>query len=190
MNNNKKIHIKNLILLIVILVLLAGGISLTMSRYISQSSSNLNADVAFYVVKESFQTGNIFIENIYPSSSKYSYQVSVTNTDGTHTAETSIEYTFDLEITTNLPLSFSVYKNGSSTPLTSSSDISNQIVLDASGQTYLRKIQIKGDFTYGVTKTDTYRIEVTFPETYAEYEEFEGMVDNINIKLDAKQKIS
>ena len=191
MNINRKIHVKNLIVLIVIIILIIVGISITMSRYKSQSESTLNADVAFYVVKDGYQTGNIFLENLYPRDEAYNYQFTIANTDGTHTAETSIDYTVDLEITTNLPLTFKIYKNGSTTPLTSSSDISNQIVLDATNETYIRKIQIKsGSFTHGTTKTDTYKVEVIFPTSYSEYEEFEGMIDNINIKLDAKQKIS
>ena len=185
--NNKKIHIKNLIVLIIVIILIAVGISITMSRYKSESESTLSADVAFYVVKDGYQTGNIFLENVYPRDEVYTYQFTVANFEGSNTAETSIDYTVDLDITTNLPLTYKIYRG--STQLTSSSDVSNQVVLDDTGATYMRKIQIKGNFAHGVKKTDTYKIEVTFPKSYAENEEFEGMIDNINIKLDAKQKI-
>ena len=193
MNKNRKIHIKSLIVLLIIIVLIGVGIAITMSRYQSGAETVLDVNIAFYTVKDTYQEGDIFLENLYPRAAPYNYAFSVTNTDGTNTAETSIEYTVELEVTTNLPLQFSIYKkvnNGSEVELTSSDDIENYVTLDAAGDSYVRKIKIKtGNFTYGQTQTDTYRIAVVFPQEYAEYEEYEGMIDNINIKLDAKQKI-
>jgi len=196
MNNNKKINIKNLIVLIIIIVLLVVGISITMSRYMSDAQTVLDVDVAFYVVKDNYvQEGNIFLNNLYPrpSTEPFNYVFTVANTDGTNTAETNIEYTVELEITTNLPLQFSIYKKeneGSEAKLTSADDIANYVELDDAGDSYVRKIIIKsGNFTFEETQTDTYRIEVVFPEEYAEYEEYEGMIDNVNLRLEAKQKI-
>lgn len=142
MNNNKKIYIRNLIVIIVIIVLIAVGIGITMSRYKSGGQSTLNADIAFYVVKEQFQTGNIFLKDLVPSDTAFNYTFTVTNTDGaSKVAETSIEYTVELEVTTNLPLEFTIYRDNSK--LTSSSDIENKVELDATGESYVRKIKIK-----------------------------------------------
>ncbi len=194
MSNNKKIHIRNLIVVIVIIVLIVVGIAITMSRYMSGGQSTLNADIAFYVVKEEFQVGNIFLTDLYPSNTTFDYTFTVTNAvtnpDGSvNTAETSIDYVVELEATTNLPLEFSVYRNG--TKLTGSSNIENTVVLDETGESYIRKIKVKkGSFTYNEQKTDTYKVAVKFPIQYAEYEEYEGMIDNINIKIDSKQKIN
>ena len=60
MRNNKKISYRNLIILIVAIVLLIiVGIAITMARYTSTGSTDIEADIAFYVVEEGFQTGNI-----------------------------------------------------------------------------------------------------------------------------------
>lgn len=195
MSNNKKIHVKNLIVFIIILILIVVGIATTMSRYKSSGETTLSAEVAFYIVEDEYQSdqegleANIFLKDLYPREETFDYQVTVANTDGTNTAETAIEYTLEMEITTNLPLQFHIYKDGNE--LTNEDDIENKIVLDSTGQTYIRKITIKkGSFNYNESKTDTYKIAVEFPVKYAENEEFESMIDNINIKIDTKQKIS
>ena len=192
MGNNKKIHIKNLIVLIIIVILLIIGITITMSRYGSTGKTTLSADIAFFVLEDWYQSddlvANIFLENLYPREETFDYLFTVANTDGTKTAETAIKYTVEMEVTTNLPLEFEIYKDG--TKLINAEDIENEIVLDSTRETYIRKITIKsGSFNYNVAKTDTYKIAVEFPIEYATNEEFENMIDNINIKLDTGQKL-
>lgn len=190
MQKNKKISYSNLIILIVaIILLIIIGIAITMARYRATGNTEVSAEVAFFVVEEGLQTGNIMIANIYPREQAFEYNFTVSNTDGTKIAETSIEYEMELRITTNLPLEIDIYKDGSK--LTNANDIENNIVLDESGQCYIRKIKIKkGEFTFNQEKTDTYKISVKFPTQYSTNEEYEGMIDHVSIVLDAKQKIS
>lgn len=190
MEKKQKISYRNLIILIVaIILLIIIGITITMARYRSTGTSDIVSEVAFFVVEEGFQEGNIMLTGLYPSEDPFEYQFTVANTDGTKVAETSIEYTIELEITTNLPLEIEIYKDGGK--LTSSDDIENNIVLDESNQCYIRRIKIKdGNFTFNQAKTDTYKLSATFPIEYSDTEEFEGMIDNVAIVLDAKQKIN
>lgn len=187
MNQNKKeIHI-NLIVLIVVIVLIIVGIRITMARYASQGQTTTTTDVAFYILKDSYQEGSLVLDELSPSNDTYDYQFTVANFEGNKVAETSIDYEVELDVTTNLPLEFKVYKNN--TLLTSTTDREIKVQLDDSRQSYIRKIIIKkGTFKYNEKTTDTYKLEVTFPLSYNQYEEFEGMIDNINIKVDAKQK--
>lgn len=187
---NKKLSYHNLIILIVIIILLIIiGIAITMSRYRSTGSSEVIAEVAFFVVEEGVQAGNIMLEGLYPREDPFEYEFTIANTNGTNVAETSIDYTIDLEITTNLPLEIEIYKNEEK--LTNTNEIENNIVLDESGQNYVRWIKIKnGSFTYSQSQIDTYKLSATFPAEYSNTEEFEGMIDNVAIELDAKQKIN
>lgn len=190
MGKNRKTLYRNLIILIVaIILLIIIGIAITMARYRSTGNTEVSAEVAFFVVEEGLQTGNIMLDNLYPREQAFEYDFTVSNTDGTKIAETSIEYEMELRITTNLPLEIDIYKDGSK--LTNANDIENNIVLDESGQCYIRKIKIKkGEFTFNQEKTDTYKISVKFPTQYSTNEEYEGMIDHVSIALDAKQKIS
>lgn len=190
MEKNKKISYRNLIILIVaIILLIIIGIAVTMARYKSTGTTGANAEVAFFVVKEGFQTGNIVLDNLYPREEAFEYEFTISNTDGTNVAETSIDYNIELRFTTNLPLEIEIYKNNSK--LTNASDIENNIVLDESGQCYIRKIKINnGSFIFNENKTDTYKISAKFLSKYNENEEFEGMIDHVSIAVDAKQKIN
>lgn len=190
MEKNKKISYRNLIILIVVIVLLIIiGITITMARYKSTGSSDITAEIAFFVVEEGFQEGNIMLSGLYPREDPFEYEFTVANTDGIKTSEVSIDYNVELEITTNLPLEIEIYKN--ETELTSSTDIENSIMLDESGQCYIRRIKIKrGSFIFNQAKTDIYKLSAVFPETYRDIEEFEGMIDNVAIVVEAKQKIN
>ena len=191
MRNNKKISYRNLIILIVAIVLLIiVGIAITMARYTSTGSTDIEADIAFYVVEEGFQTGNILLSNLYPREESFEYTFTIANTDGSNVAETSIDYEAYLTFTTNLPLEVEVYKNGSANPLTAEEDIENNIVLDQSAQCYIRKIKLKkGAFTYSQAKTDSYKLKVTFPIVFIVNQAYEGVIDNVAISINAQQKI-
>lgn len=188
MNKNKKNSRYNLIILIVfVIILIVIGISITMARYKSTGSSSISSDIAFWVFEEGFQTGSIMLTDLYPRNEAFEYTFSVSNTKGTKVAETSLEYTMYLTTTTNLPLEYEIYKDNQKLV---GDDIENNIVLDESGQCYVRKIKINnGEFSFDQTKTDNYKLLVTFPSKYSSTEEFEGMIDNIDIAVDAKQKI-
>lgn len=192
----KKISYRNLIILIVaIILLIILGISITMARYRSTGTTSIVAEVAFYVIEEGIQTGNIMFSNLYPRETPFEYEFTVSNTNGADISEVSLDYNLDLAITTNLPLNVKIYKktSGSDTysELTDSSQIEHNIVLDESGQCYIRKIKLKnGAFTFNQSQTDTYKISAEFPIEYNEIEAYEGVIDNASILLEATQKIN
>ena len=198
MEKKQKISYRNLIILIVaIILLIIIGITITMARYKSTGSSTAMAEVAFFVVEEGFQEGNIMLEGLYPREDPFEYEFTIANKDGTITAETSIDYTIEMVITTNLPLDIKMYRKtsngGNYSELEDEDIIENQIEVREIGDTwttYVRKIKIKdGNFKFNQSQTDTYKLSATFPIEYNDIEEFEGMIDNVAIKIDAKQKI-
>ena len=189
MRAKPRISQRNLIILIIaIILLIIIGITITMARYRSTGIVGANAEIAFYVVKEGHQEGNIMLSGLYPSTTPFEYEFTVANFDGSNVAETTLDYTLELKMTTNLPLEVKVFKNGNE--LTNTADIENNIVLDESGQNYIRKINIKtGRFIFNESKTDTYKISATFPIGYSANEEYQNIIDHVAVLLDAKQKI-
>ena len=198
MKKDKKISYRNLIILIVVIILLIIiGITITMARYRSTGTSDVMAEIAFFVVEEGFQSGNIMLEGLYPREEPFEYEFTIANTDGTTTAETSIDYTIEMVITTNLPLEIKMYRKtsngGNYSELDDEDIIENKIEVREVGDTwttYVRKIKIKdGNFKFSQAQTDTYKLSAIFPIEYIETEEFEGMIENVAITVDAKQKI-
>lgn len=186
---NIKISYRNLIILIIaIIMLIAIGIAITMARYRSTGSAEINAEVAFYVLNEGYQEGNIMLSGLYPREAPFEYEFTVSNNDGTNISETTLDYNIELKMTTNLPLEIDIYKNG--TKLTEASAIENSIVLDQSGQCYIRKINIKkGSLTFNQNQTDTYKVSARFPESYKNNSEYQSIIDHVSIVLDAQQRI-
>ena len=192
----KKSSYRNLIVLIIAIVLLITiGIAITMARYRSKGHTALSAEVAFYVIEEGYMTGNIMLSGLYPREEVFEYDFTVANTDGTNTAEVTMNYNMDITITTNLPLNIEIHKKeeGSETysKITDANILENEIVLDESNQCYVRKIKIKNQLlTYNVTQIDQYKLVAEFPIEYNEVEEYEGVIDNASILLEATQKIN
>ena len=189
MKKNKKISYRNLIILIIaIILLIIIGIAITMARYKSVGNTEIEAEIAFFVIEEGYQAGNIMLAGLYPRQDPFEYTFTVANTDGTNVSEVSLDYTVEIKMTTNLPLEIEIYKDG--TKLEGTDIITNSIELDESNQCYIRKINIKnGSFRFNQSKTDTYKISAVFPETYKSNSAYESVIDHVSIVVDAKQKI-
>lgn len=185
---NKKRSAKyiKMLILIGIIILLIFAIQKILGRYRSKGESSVNAEIAFYAVKDTYQTGNIFLNHLYPRENPYTYTFTVSNIEEEHVAEVKISYEIFMNITTNLPLEFKIYKND--TLLTNEEEISHILELDEENENYIRKINIKnGILNHSEIQTDTYKIEVLFPQKYNQNEEFEGVIDNIDIEFNSKQ---
>ena len=189
MRINNKISYRNLIILtIAIVLLIVIGIAVTMARYKSEGTASIDAEVAFFVLEEGHHEGNIMLSGLYPREDAFEYNFTIANTDGTLIAETSLDYTIELKMTTNLPLEVEILKDDEK--MENTEEITNSIVLDESGQNYIRKINIKkGNFTYAQSKTDKYTLSAKFPTTYKATEEYQNMLEHVSIVVDVKQKI-
>ena len=104
-----------------------------------------------------------------------------------------MEYEIQLETTTNLPLDFEIEKktgNGDFNKLVEGTDINSKLTLDSTGVNYIKRINIlNGNFNYNEEEIDTYKINVRFPLKYVDQPEFEDLIENIKVIVDAHQKI-
>lgn len=185
-----KVVIKLLILLLS-LILMIKVIRITLSKYETISTSTANIDVAFYVVREDYQTMTLNLGTILPQDNPYVYTFSVSNKDqNNNIAETNIEYDLQIKTTTNLPQTYELYMNESYTNENSTNIItSNEIVADTDG-TYFRTINTNTEnFVFTEAKTNVYQLVVYLPSIYNSIN-YQDIIENIEISISSRQVIN
>lgn len=191
MIDKKKLRKILLILLLIAIIIIAIiFIRNTLARYESDATSDKDVDVAFWTVDNSFKTDRMLIKDIYPSDSTFDYTFSVSNFEVTEDennvkkrAETDLEYELVLTTTTNLPLEYSILKNGSNCSKT------EEIYTDDDG-TYYKRIKLPTvRMNHGSDITDKYVLKVTFPKSNYTNTDYADLIEYIKIDLSAKQII-
>ena len=109
----KKNRIEKLVILTMVLVLLICVIPKTFSKYESDMSGVAEVETAFYVVATDYQYQTIALPTIVPTDEPYVYTFSVANNKDGKRLETRLEYNLSIRTTTNLPLTYELYKNDS-----------------------------------------------------------------------------
>lgn len=187
---NKKAVSKIFIIIILLSIIIFAIIQIrnTLARYESMATTERDVDVAFWIVDNSFKSQRLLLGNIFPSAMPFEYTFTVSNFNGTKSAETDLEYELEIITTTNLPLSYEISKNG--TPCT---NIIEELYSDED-DTFYRKIKLETDthnliMDEGTDTTDTFVIKVTFPESNSINLEYADLMEYINLNLNAKQII-
>lgn len=187
---DKKRLLKTLIilLLIAIIIFAINQIRKTLAKYQTEGDAQRDVDVAFWIVDNSFQTERILVEDIYPRQEpfEYTFTVSNFNQEG-QKAETDLEYDITITVSTYLPLSYEISKDG----VICTKD--DQLYTDTDN-TYYRKIQLlakDNDFSMdsNINETDTLVMKITFPEEYSSNSEYADLIEDIKIELSARQII-
>ena len=186
----KHFSFTKIIFILIILVLLILTLISTKARYESDSSGVGSVDAAFYVLNEDFQTMNINLASISPRAEPYIKTFTVSNNDGQHRTETSIQYNLKIVTTTNLQLKYELYLNQSYNAPGAVDIIagSQQTAADSDG-TYFNTITTPEE-TFGHTadETNTYNLVIYFPAQYASGN-YQDMIENISLTVDSKQVI-
>lgn len=183
-----KIYIKLVILFSCLLITLR-IFTLTLSKFESEAKSTTDIDIAFYLLKEDYQTMELSLENLYPSEKPYVYTFSISNADGEKRAEVDLTYDLVIKTTTNLPLTYELYMNelyddeNSNIALTR-----NEVDTDEDG-TYFRYLETANEtFEYVNIEKNVYQLVVYFPQEY-NTENYQDIIESIEINIDAKQVI-
>ena len=173
-----------IVLSIIAILLLFLVIKNSQARYTSSAESNVNFDLAYYLFKEESISQELRLDDILPRANPYIYTFYVANYNEDERTETTIDYDIEIKTTTNLPLQFSIHKQGETASVIDS-DVNEQ---DSYG-TYFRYITLEGDtFGFRQDEMNVYVIEVTFPETY-NMAQYEGIIEYVQITIDSKQKM-
>ena len=185
---DKKKIIKSLIIISLIIIIITVSIQIrkTLARYETTTSSEKDVDVAFWIVDNDFKSDRILIEDIYPSAVPYEYTFSVSNFSDTKNAETDLEYEILITTTTNLPLSYTITREGVTCTKTET--------LENINGTINRKILLETDannlfIEHENDTTDDFVLKVTFPQSYSANPEYADLMEDIKIDLTARQRI-
>ena len=183
-----KIYIKLVILFSCLLITLR-IFTLTLSKFESEAKSTTDIDIAFYLLKEDYQTMELSLENLYPSEKPYVYTFSISNADGEKRAEVDLTYDLAIKTTTNLPLTYELYMNESYDEENSIIALTrNEVDTDEDG-TYFRYLETENEtFEYVNIEKNVYQLVVYFPQEY-NTENYQDIVESIEINIDAKQVI-
>ena len=186
---NKKLRrlYAKLVILVLCFLIIARIFVLVLSKYESISNSYANVDIAFYLLKEDFQTMTLNLASILPQNNAYTFEFSIGNQVGEDIAEVDIEYELTLRTTTNLPLTYELYMNQSYTDQRATNIIKeNTVNLDEDG-TYFRTMTTdKITLKYTEGKTNLYQLVVYFPENYNQ-ENYQDIIELIEINVNGGQ---
>ena len=156
---DKKILRKNIIIIIMIVIISIMAFKLveTFARYSSNSNSEASVHVAFWFLgnsAEEQQEKRIILEKLQPSNEYQAYSFSISNNNGTKTAQTDIKYQIDIITTTNLPLNYYLYKRIDSSLAEGTTDI--YTYTDTDGNEYKYKKLSISQVTNADNKTGNY----------------------------------
>ena len=189
-SKNKKLLIAKLIILIICVILVARIFALVLSRYESNTNWNANVDIAFYLLKEDYKQMTLNLGTILPKNEKYVYTFSIGNEEGSKVAEVDLRYNLKIRTTTNLPLTYELYRDQDYDNPNSANIIrTNEVTKDEDGTSFRNIGTDEVLLRYKEPETNTYYLVVNFPENYNE-KTYQDIIEMIEISVDAKQVIN
>lgn len=183
--NKKKVFV--LVCIIISVICLFMSLRKTFSRYQSQATTETKVDVAFWLVSDTVQAQNVVLQDLEPGETK-DCTFSVSNYNGTIRTKTSIDYKIVVKTTTNLPLTYEVYKQTDlgeekCTP-------ENERLIQDDDGTYYKELTFSGfNLGYQSDETTTYKLKATFPAANNNAA-LADLVECVNLQINAEQKIS
>lgn len=184
-SKSKVLYVKAVILL-VCFILVIRIFTLALSKYESQVEANANVDIAFYLLKEDYQTMTLNLDSVLPQENKYVYYFSIGNQDGEKRAQIDLEYNLKIRTTTNLPITYNLYENASEGKINVIT--SNTVDKDEYG-TYFRNIQTAAvTLRYKTPETRYYQLEVSFPQNY-NTTNYQDIIELIEITVSSHQLV-
>ena len=185
-NKTKFLFFAKYIAIFLLLVLIINFMQITYSKYSSSAEGKAAANIAFFIVDVGTYENSISLSNLEPSDQDYIYTFNVNNFKNNKRTNVNLEYTIEFLTTTNLPLTYRIYRGDSTDNLITSSEFIQD------GDMYFNKLNtdIAGTFTYEQNQTETFTLVVNFPKTYNDKpDEYQSLIDSFIIKINAKQII-
>ncbi len=180
-SKKKKIFIISLVLIFAITLIV---LKQTGAIFQTTTESDVNLDIAFYCIKEDYQTMTLRLDDMIPRTAPYVYNFTISNNNGTKRTETQLEYDLTIRTTTNLPITFKLFDtNGTPVVLGMES-----ITEDDDGTYFRHIITPQREFGFVNNETNKYRIQIEFPEIYNS-EEYQDIIELVEINVDSKQKV-
>ena len=186
-NKKEKILYTKLVILILCFFIVLRIFVLVLSKYESIADSNANVDIAFYLLKEDYQTMTTNLAAIAPRDNAYVFNFSIGNQDGEKKAEVDLTYDLTIRTTTNLPLTYDLYMNQQYNDADATSIIKENVISQDEDLTYFRTITTEPvTLKYTTGTTNMYQLVVYFPKDYNK-ENYQDIIEALEITVDAKQ---
>ncbi len=186
-NRKRSIIIAKLLVNILFLILIFILLNRTFAKYKTEATSQAEIQAAFYLLNDEYQTAEVKLDSLEPRDDEYVYSFSVSNNKSNKRTETSLEYELKIVTTTNLPLSYKLYKNEDYK--TGTNIITSDTILPDEYGTFFRTICTEKEiFTYSENKTNIYTLVVKFPKEYNKTE-YQDIIEAIVIEIESKQLI-
>lgn len=186
-NRKRSIIIAKLLVNILFIILIFILLNRTFAKYKTEATSQAEIQAAFYLLNDEYQTAEVKLDSLEPRDDEYVYSFSVSNNKSNKRTETSLEYELKIVTTTNLPLSYKLYKNEDYK--TGTNIITSDTILPDEYGTFFRTICTEKEiFTYSENKTNIYTLVVKFPKEYNKTE-YQDIIEAIAIEIESKQLI-
>ncbi len=184
-NKTKFLFFFKYIAIFLLVVFIINIMEITYSKYSSSANGDAAANIAFFIVDVGTYENTISLNNLEPSNNDYIYKFTVNNFKNNKRTNVKLDYNLEFVTTTNLPLTYKIYKEGTNNIITS-----NEIIQD--GDMYFNKLNTNeaGSFSYEENQTEEYTLVVNFPITYNDKpDEYQGLIDSFMIKINATQRV-
>ncbi len=189
-NINKKKFKKTFFSSIVIflLTIIISSIGFTYARYESDTTLKLNPNIAFFIVEATNTTKSLELTKMVPSNDYYDYYFEVSNFNDTGKANVDLNYNIQLKMTTNLPLTYEIYKVEDNTM----ANINTVNISTNQDGMYFKEYVDTNDYFMAckTKKTDRFLLRVYFPLEYKNNPDYyESVIDLVEININATQVV-
>ncbi len=189
-NKEKLKYIVLLSVLTVFLIMFTLLTPTTKSKYATETNSNAQTQIAFYLLHEDYLTSNILLDEIAPRNEPYTYNFKIANNRDIKITETDLQYDLSIRTTTNLPLTYELYLNEVYTDNNAQNIITDENVVQDDDGTYFNIFSTDTEYFGHITKeTNEYQLVVYFPSINID-EIYQDIIESIEITVDSKQIIN
>ena len=167
---------------IVGILLLLLGMRVVFARFFTDGSGPAVGDIAFYIIHPTTESQTLKMFDVKPDGKDYIFNIDVSNFKDDNVSEVDLEYTLELETTTNIPVDYKIYLNDATV-----NDFQNkEIIQDEDGMYFFKFSTPKQRFEKEKEMTNHYQLIVNFPTNYNE-EVYQDLIDHVEVTITATQ---
>ena len=159
------------------------------ARYESTAVASTELEVALYALEED-DDYTIALEEMVPREDPYVYRFTVTNTDKNgRLTDTRLYYDLKIITTTNMHLTYKLYKNQNYLSDGATNIITlDRVIADEDGTFFRHLTTNRVYFGYQQVETNEYTLLVYFPETFKD-SQYQDLIESIQIRIDSQQAV-
>lgn len=185
-NKEKFKKLLKLDILILGLIILVLVIPVTLSKYQSKATGKVDSNIALYLLEVTNLSETLKLDNIKPSSDPYTYTFTISNYLDGDVCEVDLEYILSIVTTTNIPLRYELYENGSSTNLINTN---NTLVEQDDDGTYFQTFTFDKEYLYySESKSNEYTLKIYF-DLDKNDSKYENTIELVEINVDSSQMV-